>query len=330
MGFLWSYGIGFCVIFIGFFLWKKWSNLVKRFVPSEESIAISGCDSGIGFYCAHLYDQMGFRVFAGCLMPDGQGARELVNQCSSRLTIVHLDVTCEQSVKRFYDIIHRQVQNYGLWGLVNNAGVLCYGEFEWLTWKQCELQVQVNLVGAIRFTKVLLPLVRLRKGRILTITSVNGLVAYPALTVYCATKFGLEGFCNSLRLELEKHGVYVSALQLGDFARLTNILASHQFNVSEMWQNMSQELRDSQGEYFKRFHKVVKLRHGLSSPKSMEKSQLTTDLTDFALAPKPRPRYLCMSFAQRCFFRLLLILPSSFTDSFISYLFIKVFNWKSD
>lgn len=55
----------------------------------------------------------------------------------------------------------------GLWGLVNNAGVCIYAEFDWLTWDQVSKQVSVNLIGTIAMTKAFLPLVKEAKGELL-------------------------------------------------------------------------------------------------------------------------------------------------------------------
>lgn len=54
----------------------------------------------------------------------------------------------------------------GLWGLVNNAGICIYGEFDWLTWDQMFNQVSVNLLGTISLTKAFLPLVKQAKGEV--------------------------------------------------------------------------------------------------------------------------------------------------------------------
>ena len=52
----------------------------------------------------------------------------------------------------------------GLWAVINNAGICVCGEFEWLTWEQCEAMVNVNLLGSARLTKAALPLIKPNKG----------------------------------------------------------------------------------------------------------------------------------------------------------------------
>lgn len=63
-------------------------------------------------------------------------------------------------------------------------------------------------------------------------TSINGRFSYPGLTVYCATKFGLEGFSDALRYELSKHNVNVVIIEPGDFSKVTNIMDVSIYNYS--------------------------------------------------------------------------------------------------
>lgn len=183
------------VIFSGITLLFYWNSKVysrkSTLNPRDETVLITGCDSGIGYQCAKLYDRLGFQVFAGCLFPDGSGAQQLIKESSSHLKIISLDITNETQVNQAFDIVNNHVKNKGrlllvhlsfcsliflyccevtriiisgLWGLLNNAGVLCYGEFEWYSWNQCLKQVSVNLLGTVRVVKTFLPLIKMRKG----------------------------------------------------------------------------------------------------------------------------------------------------------------------
>ncbi|XP_071041979.1 D-beta-hydroxybutyrate dehydrogenase, mitochondrial-like [Parasteatoda tepidariorum] len=133
--------------------------------------------------------------------------------------------------------------------LINNAGVCIFGLFEWQTWKQCETQIQVNVLGTMRLTRAFIPLLRKTKGNLIFIlfimtsmTSVNGFLAYPSLSVYSANKFALEGLNNALRVELyDQYGIRVIIVQPGDYAKLTSIMSRHEQHANEMWENMSPE-----------------------------------------------------------------------------------------
>ena len=150
----------------------------------------------------------------------------------------------------------------GLYGLVNNAGICVCGEFEWLTWKQIQRQVEVNLLGTMRVTKYCMPLLKsgqgkefeflkhcsyfrelyckdtnmlpshnklhyFRLGRIINVSSVAGLYGYPGLSVYSATKHALEGYSAALRQECAKFNVNVVTVQPGDFSKATHLLDNH-------------------------------------------------------------------------------------------------------
>lgn len=93
--------------------------------------------------------------------------------------------------------------------LVNNAGVMIFGEFEWQLARQARHQVEVNVLGTMSVTRKLLPQLRKHKSRIINVTSHCALASLPGLSIYGATKAALLGWSDSLRVELAKYGVSV-------------------------------------------------------------------------------------------------------------------------
>ena len=109
-----------------------------------------------------------------------------------------------------------------------------------------------------------------KSGRIVNVGSVNGICAYPGLSVYCATKFAIEGFSDVLRHEMRKLGVKVILIRPGgekpancpperpsysvclssDFARLTGIMSRQESHASEMWDQMPDGERMLYNTYF--------------------------------------------------------------------------------
>ena len=156
----------------------------------------------------HL-DSLGFSVFAGCLDTSSEGAQRLRVEASHNLRLVNMDVRQEEHVRVALQYVENNlpVGQEGLYALVNNAGVCVCGEFDWQTWDQVESQVEVNLLGSLRVTKLALRLIKRVQGRVVNVSSVAGLYGYPGLSVYCATKHALEGFSNVLQQELGKFGV---------------------------------------------------------------------------------------------------------------------------
>jgi len=97
--------------------------------------------------------------------------------------------------------------------LVNNAGIVVGGHFADTIVADTASQIDVNLLAPIRLTHVLLPrMLARRHGHIVNIASVGGLASTPGIAVYCATKFGLVGFSETLRSELAGTGVSVSVI----------------------------------------------------------------------------------------------------------------------
>ncbi|XP_043351206.1 17-beta-hydroxysteroid dehydrogenase type 2 isoform X2 [Dermochelys coriacea] len=142
----------------------------------NKAVLITGSDSGIGHALAKYFDNLGFVVFAGVLNSEGPGAEELKRSCSQRLCVLQLDITSSSQIKEAYLNISEMVQNTGLWGVVNNAGILGFtadGELLPMSvYKQC---MDVNFFGHVEVTKMFLPLLRKSKGRLINISSMAGI-----------------------------------------------------------------------------------------------------------------------------------------------------------
>lgn len=119
-------------------------------------------------------------VISACHNVNSAGAKMLQHlNDPKRMITIELDLlkpdTIEK-IQRYLDEMMSSSQNdYEFTALVNNAGVMCFGEFEWQTWSQIEMQINVNLLGTMRLTRDLMPLVRQHQARIINITSHCGL-----------------------------------------------------------------------------------------------------------------------------------------------------------
>ncbi|XP_050778973.1 17-beta-hydroxysteroid dehydrogenase type 2 isoform X3 [Gopherus flavomarginatus] len=150
---------------------------VQTMLPVDnKAVLITGSDSGFGHALAKYLDNLGFVVFAGVLNEKGSGAEELKRSCSQRLCVLQLDITSSAQIKEAYLKISEMVQNTGLWGVVNNAGILGFpadGELLPMSvYKQC---MDVNFFGHVETTKMFLPLLRKSKGRLINISSMAGI-----------------------------------------------------------------------------------------------------------------------------------------------------------
>jgi NAD(P)-dependent dehydrogenase (short-subunit alcohol dehydrogenase family) len=191
--------------------------LMKPQNPSTATVIITGASSGIGEACALYLDKKGFTVFAGVRKPeDGLTLRQ---KASGRLTPLIVDVTDPESIDRARLTVAQTIasQNSALC-LVNNAGVIIGGPLEFLSTDDLRKELEVNLVGVVQMTQAFLPMIRLSKGRIINMSSTSGLIAFPFLGPYAATKFALEAISDSWRIELMPWRISVSLVEPGDVA----------------------------------------------------------------------------------------------------------------
>ncbi|XP_078257897.1 17-beta-hydroxysteroid dehydrogenase type 2 [Rhinoraja longicauda] len=272
---------GFCLFSLVCLL--AYSQLpVSQLLPVQgKAILITGCDSGFGHALAKYLDKLGFTVFAGVLYHDGPGAQDLKMCGSERLTVLQLNVTSSEQIAGTFEHVKAQLKNGGLWGIVNNAGVLgIVADAELLPMNIYKHCMEVNFFGAVELTKIFLPLLRQAKGRLVNITSLAGVTPLLGCGAYGASKAALRMFSNVLRYELAIWGVKVAVIQPSGFKTgifgTTDQLDNQQKNLM---QYLSPEVRKDYGESYISSFKV-------KQAKWQEKScdDLQTVLDDISLA----------------------------------------------
>lgn len=179
---------------------------------------ITGASSGIGLEIAKAALAAGNKVIA-----TGRDANKVANaiDATDNLLVVKMDVTNPEEITAG---INTAIEKFGTIDvLVNNAGNFYAGFFEELSQNQIERQIATNLFGPMNVTRAVLPVMRKNKsGHIITISSTAGLVGYELCTAYAASKFGLEGWMESLQLELVPFGINTTIVNPGFFR--TNLL----------------------------------------------------------------------------------------------------------
>jgi NAD(P)-dependent dehydrogenase (short-subunit alcohol dehydrogenase family) len=180
---------------------------------STATVVITGASTGIGEACALELDRRGFRVFAG--VRSETAAQNLQAKASARLTPVMIDVTDAASIAAAAKTVSESVGQSGLAGLVNNAGICVPGPVELVPIEAWRRQLEVNVIGQVAVTQAFLPLLRMARGRVVNMSSINGGVALPYLGAYSASKFALEAVTDALRMELRTSGISVSAVAPG-------------------------------------------------------------------------------------------------------------------
>jgi NAD(P)-dependent dehydrogenase (short-subunit alcohol dehydrogenase family) len=140
----------------------------------------------------------------------------LAAEHGERLLALQLDVTDTAGIEQSVRSAH---QHFGrLDVVVNNAGYGQFGAIEELTEQEARRQIETNLFGPLWVTKAVVPLLReQRSGHIIQVSSIGGVMAFPLLGLYHASKWGLEGFSQSLAAELAEFGVHVTLVEPGGF-----------------------------------------------------------------------------------------------------------------
>lgn len=166
---------------------------------------ITGASSGIGRCCVARLVERGYRVYAGMRDPEKDAMPEAVS--------VALDVTDPVSVEALCDRLRHECAGTGLTVLINNAGVVVPGPLEGLDDEDWQHQFGVNVFGVHRVTQACLPLLRVARGRVIMVGSINGRIAKPYIGAYSASKHALAVLSDAWRLELHRWGVYVSLIE---------------------------------------------------------------------------------------------------------------------
>ncbi|MDH0746041.1 oxidoreductase [Pseudomonas sp. GD03842] len=183
---------------------------------SEPSLLffITGVSSGFGRTTAEAALAAGHRVVGTLRKEDERAAFEALSPGKSRGVL--LDVTDHKAVQSTVDRIEREIGAIDV--LVNNAGYGHEGLIEESTLDDLIRQFDVNVFGAVAVARAVLPYMRgRRRGHIINITSMGGIVTFPGLGYYHSSKFALEGLSESLGKEVKHLGIHVTAVEPGAF-----------------------------------------------------------------------------------------------------------------
>ncbi|NXM81290.1 RDH16 dehydrogenase, partial [Oenanthe oenanthe] len=305
---------------LGLFLLRRWHR-ERQTGPrlSEKHVLITGCDSGFGSLLARQLDARGLRVLAACLSE--AGAAQLRAATSNRLQTVLLDVTSSKSIADVTAWVRERVGDQGLWGLVNNAGIaIPTAPNEWLSKEDFVKVLNVNLVGLVEVTLSLLPLLRRARGRVVNVASVMGRVSFFG-GGYCPSKYGVEAFSDSLRLEMRNFGVKVCVIEPGYFKTMITNVDNLEKNFHSSWQKLPEEVRTAYGEnYLKQFVTMLKI---LQKTYNSDLSLVTNCMEHALTSLHPRSRYSAGWDAK------LLYLPISYLPSALSDALFALFYPKS-
>ncbi|AKU30101.1 MULTISPECIES: oxidoreductase [Bacillus] len=186
----------------------------------NKTAIVTGANSGFGKLITLRLAQQGYTVIAGVRQETNAKklAEEVKNAAlSESIHIEALDVTDTQSIQAF----QKRLNAYApIHLLVNNAGTAYAGFAEEVPVDQYREQFEVNVFGVMEMTQAVLPLMT-SGAKIFNMSSISGLMGMPALSPYVSSKFALEGYTESLRIELAAFGIQAALIEPGSFQ--TNI-----------------------------------------------------------------------------------------------------------
>ena len=237
---------------------------------------ITGAGRGMGVDIAKAALAAGYKVVA-----TGRNTDKVTQALgeSQDLLVVRLDVLkpvdAEAAVKTTVDRFGK------IDVLVNNAASFYAGYFEELTPEQMELQLLTSLSGPMNVTRAVLPVMRKqRSGQIISISSSAGLVGFEFGTAYAASKFGLEGWMQSLQAEVEPFGIDTIIVNPGFFR--TELLTEESTNYAERPIEDYNERRAQQMQFWK----------GQNGQQSGDPAKLAQALITISSQEKPPRRFI--------------------------------------
>ncbi len=280
-------------------------------VGDNRAVVITGASTGIGAACARHLDHLGFTVFAGVRkLEDGVA---LQKTSSEQLMPLILDVTDSVSILEAQALVSKNVGRYGVYGLVNNAGIAVPAPLEAIPIPDLRRQLEVNVIGQVAVTQAFLPLIRQARGRIINMGSIAGLSTMPLIGPYSASKFALEAITDALRLEVQQWGIHVSIIEPGAIA--TPIWEKSAGDAAHREAAIGEELRTLYEPMVAAVRKVVEeaMTRAISS-------DVVAQAVEAALtAPTPKTRYLVGTDAK---LRALMVklLPDRISDRLLTWI----------
>lgn len=247
----------------------------------EKIALVTGSSSGFGLLTTVELAKAGFRLVAS--MRD-LARREKLDQAAvaagvgGKIDVRALDVTKFDTMPAFIDSV---VRDYGrIDVLVNNAGFAVAGFAEDIKLDELRLQFETNFFGAVAMTKAVLPTMRRqRSGHIIQVSSISGLHGSVTVSSYSASKHALEGWSESLRMEVNSLGIKVVLVEPGAFA-------------TDIWTRGAHMGREATKPSSPNFQRSLRMRSAIEKIPKADPIAVARVIVDVAQDPNPKLRYL--------------------------------------
>jgi NAD(P)-dependent dehydrogenase (short-subunit alcohol dehydrogenase family) len=178
---------------------------------SQQAVLVTGASSGIGRKITERLAAQGYFVYAGARKPEDLSALNAIKNVQA----VKLDVTVPADIAAAVETVRRGGR--GLHGVVNNAGVAVVAPLIDVEEKELSSLFDVNVFGPYRITKAFAPMLIESKGRVVTISSISGILSGAFFGPYSMSKHAIEAYGDALSVEMARFGVKSSLIEPGNY-----------------------------------------------------------------------------------------------------------------
>ena len=201
----------FKVLLIAIFSLAPFATVQADASPGQKAVLVTGASSGLGRNMTEMMAAQGYFVYAGARKDkDIEELNSIEN-----VQAVRLDVTRQEEIDAAVKTITEAGR--GLYGLVNNAGVLVLTPLVEIDEKEFNFQMDVNVYGPYRVTRAFAPLIIESRGRIAIISSIAGVLSSSTWGPYAMSKHAMEAYGDALADEMSRFGVEVSLIEPGTY-----------------------------------------------------------------------------------------------------------------
>jgi NAD(P)-dependent dehydrogenase (short-subunit alcohol dehydrogenase family) len=259
----------------------------------KRVVLVTGASSGIGRAVAARLARLGYIVYGASRSGSGATAETLIN--------VHMDVTKAESVAK---VLHEIERSHGaLHAIINCAGLGMLGAIEDSSVEEIELLFQTNLIGVHHVCVQSLHLLRKSNGAyIINITSMAAQMGLPMRGIYCASKFAVEGYSESLSQEVAHEGIRVVLVEPGDVKTAIN--------------GNRREVASTSNRYAQS-HKAVREQVNREVDEGMEPDEIAKVVCHILQTKNPRLRYWVARPQARLAYYLMRVLPDRWFEGLI-------------
>ena len=248
---------------------------------SSNAVLVTGASGDIGLETSLTLAERGFQVWAAMRNLAQQSRVESMAEARRvQIRAVQMDVTDPASVAQAVERV--TAESRGLYGVVNNAAIMMRGYFEDLSDAEIRTVFETNLFGVMNVTRCVLPHLRAaRRGRIINLSSIGGRIGSMALTAYVASKFALEGFSESLYLEVKPLGIDVVIVEPGIV----------QTDIWSKRRNIAERARDPLSPYYAWFNRAETAADTLVKTSTLRPPVVARSIAQAMTVKRPKLRY---------------------------------------